>query len=128
MTHQERAEWAHESFNDPVYALLVEEDMPCGSAIVWLEQEGSPHGTMSRLCIRFPDGTKGFLPLAKESYFQDAVPDTMHFLRLDGKFVYESRFSEELTMSEGETLIHLKGTYHYEVDLVAKTVSLTVLQ
>jgi hypothetical protein len=46
----------------------------------------------------------------------------------NGKFIYETSFSDEATISEGDTLIHLAGTYHYEVDLAAKTVSLTVFQ
>jgi len=46
----------------------------------------------------------------------------------NGKFVYEKVFQDESLTDEGQSLIHLRGTYHYEVDLAAKTVSLTVLQ
>ena len=60
------------------------------------------------------------------SYPEPALPDSMEFQ--NGKLVYETTFEDELLMNEGQELIHLKGTYHYEVDLAAKTVSLAVFQ
>ena len=53
-------------------------------------------------------------------------PDTMFFQ--NGKFIYEMTFPTTEVTNEGETLVHINGTYHYEVDLATKTVSLTVLQ
>lgn len=87
---------------------------------------GTPH--MNQYCFefRFADGSVAYLPLPREGYYESALPDSMEFQ--NGKFVYETTFADELLMNEGQELIHLKGTYHYEVDVAAKTVSLTVFQ
>ena len=53
-----------------------------------------------------------------------APPDTMNFI--NGSFVYTIAFPDYLVFDEGQTLLHLKGTYRYTVDLAAKTVSLSV--
>lgn len=87
---------------------------------------GTPHVNQYVFNIRFSDGTIAYLPLADMSYPEPALPDSMEFQ--NGKLVYETTFEDELLMNEGQELIHLEGTYHYEVDLAAKTVSLTVLQ
>lgn len=87
---------------------------------------GTPHVNQYVFNIRFSDGTIAYLPLADMSYPEPALPDSMEFQ--NGKLVYETTFEDELLMNEGQELIHLKGTYHYEVDLAAKTVSLTVFQ
>lgn len=75
------------------------------------------------LYLRFPDGTLANLPLPKNAPYSTPLVDTAQFA--DGKFVYSVSFPEE--MVDNGTLIHLAGTYHYEVDLSARTVSLTVL-
>lgn len=73
------------------------------------------------LYLRFPDGTLADLPLPKNAPYSSPFVDTTQ----DGKFVYSVSFPEE--MVDGGMLVHLAGTYHYEVDLAARTVSLTVL-
>lgn len=78
------------------------------------------------LDIRFADGTTAHLPLPNDGGLGSVPPDTMSFQ--NGKFIYEMTFPTTEVTNEGNTLIHLQGTYHYEVDLVAKTVSLTVIQ
>lgn len=45
-----------------------------------------------------------------------------------GTFVYTVVFSDQLLDNEGQSLLHLAGTYRYTVDLAAKTISLTVEQ
>jgi len=66
------------------------------------------------------------VPRPRTNGYDSALLETIGFR--DGKFVYEITFPAEEVTNEGMTLIHLKGTYRYEVDLTAKTVSLTVLQ
>ena len=79
------------------------------------------------LGLRFADGTvSASLPLPRANGYDTALPETIEFR--DGKFIYEITFPTEEVTNEGMTLIHLKGTYHYEVDLTTKTVSLSVLQ
>ena len=76
--------------------------------------------------IRFADGAvSGALPLPNAGGFDTALPEIMEFR--DGSFVYEITFPTEELTNEGQTLIHLQGTYRYTVDLAARTVSLTVL-
>ena len=91
--------------------------------IQWI---GTPHMNQYSFQLRFADGSVAYLPLPREGYHESALPDSMEFQ--NGKFVYETTFADELLMNEGQELIHLKGTYHYEVDLAAKTVSLAVFQ
>jgi hypothetical protein len=64
------------------------------------------------------------LPLPWNNPVGKAAPDTMAFSA--GRFTYELHFDEEA--STEDTLYHLAGTYRYEVDLAARTVSLTVLE
>ena len=115
-------------------------DMNSGSNFVTLEQYregegclaflgqwvGTPHGGAYVLNLRFADGGLAYLPLPDEGGYASALPDTMEFQ--DGKFIYEITFPTEELTNEGQTLIHLKGTYHYEVNLADRTLSLTVLQ
>lgn len=75
------------------------------------------------LYLRFPDGTLANLPLPKNNLIGTPLVDNGLFA--DGKFIYSVSFPEK--MMDGDILVHLKGTYRYEVDLSAKTVSLTVL-
>lgn len=85
---------------------------------------GTPHTEQYFLWLRFADGTLAALPLPRSGFYGTALPDSMAFQ--GGKFIYETTFAENELFNEGQELIHLKGTYHYEVDLAAKTVSLTV--
>ncbi len=90
------------------------------------EWVGTPHGNQYTLDLRFADGDTARLPLPFDGGWGVFPPDTMAFQ--DGRFMYEITFTSEAVADEGNTLVHLQGTYHYEVDLSAKTVSLTVLQ
>ncbi|MBE6962146.1 MAG: hypothetical protein E7445_06800 [Ruminococcaceae bacterium] len=87
---------------------------------------GTPHGNQYTFHLRFADGSAASLPLPGNGGWGVVPPDTMTFR--DGRLLYEITFSTEAVTDEGKTLVHLQGTYHYEVDLSAKTVSLTVLQ
>lgn len=86
---------------------------------------GTPHSDQYGLTIRFADGTEASLPLPRSNGVGAAPPDSMEFR--GGKLVYEIRFADEARTDDGQSLIHLKGTYHYEADLEAKTVSLSIL-
>lgn len=129
MTYEERLAWVQA---DPVY----DKDtyyVPLGDycegedCLAYLGQwVGVPHAAQYSLRIRFADGTEAPLPLPRATFFGSAPPDFMEFQ--NGKLVYEIYFAEEsTTINDGPYLIHLKGTYHYEVDLAAKTVSLSIL-
>ena len=83
-----------------------------------------PHRGTDVIEFRFADGTVANLPLPPEGF--DGGTTFIKFE--DGAFIYEKNFTTEKWTDDGQTLIHFKGTYHYEVDLAAKTVSLTVLQ
>ena len=87
---------------------------------------GTPHMNQYMLDIRFADGTTAHLPLPDDGGRGVVPPDTIAFQ--NNSFIYEMTFPSQEVTNEGETLVHIKGTYHYEVDLAAKTVSLTVLQ
>lgn len=91
--------------------------------IQWI---GTPHMNQYSFQLLFADGSVAYLPLPREGFYESALPDSMEFQ--NGKLVYETTFEDELLMNEGQELIHLKGTYHYEVDLAAKSVSLAVFQ
>ncbi|MBP3479797.1 MAG: hypothetical protein J6K03_10035, partial [Oscillospiraceae bacterium] len=128
MTYEERLAWVQA---EPVYGSLAKISLGQfaegeGYLAYTGQWVGTPHMDQYALDIRFADGATASLPLPRNGYWGSALPDTMKFE--GGKFVYEKAFPTEEVTNEGETLIHLKGTYHYEVDLVAKTVSLTVLQ
>lgn len=126
LSYTERMVWIQataEGFNgDTSCHRYVESD---GAVAFLTEQTGTPHTNQYRLFLRFSDDTLTILPLPNASEAEVAPPDSMSFS--EGKFVYEVLFSEELVNSFGQFPIHLAGTYHYEVDLSAKTVSLTVL-
>ena len=128
MTYEERLSWVQA---EPVYGSLAKVSLGQfaegeGCLAYTGQWVGTPHMDQYALDIRFVDGTTASLPLARSSYWGSALPDSMRFE--GGKFIYETVFHDELLESEGQFLIHLKGTYHYEVDLAAKTVSLTVVQ
>jgi hypothetical protein len=74
--------------------------------------------------MRFADSTWAYLPLPDSDVFSIATPDTMEFS--GDTFTYSVRFEDEAVSSDGQSLIHLKGTYRYTVDLANKTVALTI--
>lgn len=49
-------------------------------------------------------------------------------LFLDDALVYIVSFDDQLLSQDGQTLLHLAGSYRYTVDLTNKTVSLVVVQ
>ncbi len=129
MTYEERLVWVQAGpiyDNSTNYTSLGKYREGEGCLVFLGQWVGTPHVNQYVFNIRFADGTIAYLPLAEMSYYEPALPDSMEFQ--NGKFVYETTFADELLLNEGQELIHLKGTYHYEVDLAAKTVSLTVFQ
>ncbi|MDO4315454.1 MAG: M56 family metallopeptidase [Oscillospiraceae bacterium] len=126
MTYEERLAWLQVTEGTDGYISCGQYAESAGSVAYVGQWVGTPHMNQYGLSIRFADGTLANLPLpSDDSVMGIAPPDSMSFS--GGKFVYEALFSEELVINEGHTLIHLAGTYRYEVDLSAKTVSLTVL-
>lgn len=130
MTYEERLAWVQAGpvYDTDAYAYRIplgeyREGEGCLAYVG--EWAGTPHTGQYSLTIRFADGTEAGLSLPRSTFFGTALPDSMEFQ--NGRFVYEVYFADEMTADEGLSLIHLQGTYHYEVDLEAKTVSLTVL-
>ena len=105
--------------------MLVSDFIAQDGAVVYAAYwVGTPHADANFLILRLPDGRQTYLPLPSSSYFGSAEPDAMAF---DGdRFTYSVAFSEELLYNEGQSLLHLKGTYRYTVDMTAGTVSLDV--
>ena len=99
-----------------------------GCIAYWGSQVGaSPMGqAYKQLLLRFADGTEASLPLPQAQEVGTAPPDTMLFL--DGTLVYVVSFEDQMLSQDGQTLLHLAGSYRYTVDLTDKTVSLTVVQ
>lgn len=128
MTYEERLAWVQAG---PVYDgsmgyTSLEEYRESEGCLAYLGQwVGTPHSDQYGLTLRFADGVEASLPLPRSGGFGAARPDSMEFG--SGKFVYEIRFADEARTNDGQSLIHLKGTYHYEVDLEKKTVSLSIL-
>lgn len=87
---------------------------------------GTPHTDQYGLNLRFPDGTLTSLPLPFASEVAIARPNTMEFT--GDTFVYTVTFSSQEVTNEGQSLIHLAGTYRYTVDLTERMVSLTVTE
>ena len=128
MSYSKRLEWVRSGAADSENKAYVSETQyrERGGLLAYICQwVGTPHLGQYVFNLRFADGSTALLPLPKEGYYPAALPDVMEFV--DGKFIYERTFTENLLNYDGESVIHLKGTYHYEVDLNAKTVSLTVL-
>ena len=128
MTYDERLEWAADTGIPQGTAFVSTgrylEGQNCLAALgQWV---GTPHVDQYSLCLRFSDGTMADLPLPRSNEVNIAKPDTMEFT--GGTFVYTVTFSDPAVTNEGQTLLHLAGTYCYEVDLAARTVSLTVLE
>ena len=129
MTYEERLAWVQagpDYGSGTSYTSLGEYREGEGCLAYLCTWVGTPHMGAYTFEFRFADGTVAYLPLPRDGYWSSALPDFMEFQ--NGKFVYETTFADELLTNEGQSLIHLKGTYHYEVDLAAKAVSLTVLQ
>lgn len=127
MTYEERLAWVQ---GGPDYSQTftslgqyVEGEDCIAFLSTWV---GVPHGNGQVFQLRFADGTLAYLPMPDENGGPSALPDNMGFQ--NGKFIYETTFPTEEVTNEGQTLIHLKGTYRYEVNLADKTLSLTVLQ
>ena len=128
MTYADRLAWvqsgATDSENDAYQSMATY--LEGNGCLAYLCQwVGTPHLGAYVFEFRFADGTTALLPLARDGYWASALPDSMEFR--NGKFLYETTFTDELLLDEGRELIHLAGTYRYEVDLTAKTVSLTLL-
>lgn len=86
-------------------------------------QTGGPPETYGkRLFLRFPDGSLAELPLPEALDNTDLIGTSLF---TNGTYVYKVDFPEELR--NGSALVHLKGTYRYEVDLAERRVTLTVL-
>ena len=128
MTYAERLAWAEDTGLPGSVALVSTGTyLEGGDCLAVLSQwVGTSHTDQYVLSLRFADGTLADLPLPRSSEVNTAKPDTMAFT--GGTFVYTVDFSELAATNEGQTLLHLAGTYRYEVDLAARTVSLTVLE
>ena len=128
MTYEERLAWVQAGPDYQQFHFTPQGQYAEGNGcIAYLGQwVGTPHMNQYRLDIRFADGTTAHLPLPDDGGWGSVPPDTIAFQ--NGRFIYEMTFPSQEVTNEGETLVHIKGTYHYEVDLAAKTVSLTVLQ
>lgn len=86
-------------------------------------QPGGPPETYGKqLFLRFPDGSLAELPLPEVLDDTDLIGTSLF---TNGTYVYKVDFPEELR--NGSALVHLKGTYRYEVDLTERRVTLTVL-
>ena len=128
LTYEERLAWvqAGPDYQQTHFTSLGQYAEENGCLAYLGQWVGTPHMNQYGLDIRFVDGTTAHLPLPNDGGLGVVPPDTMFFQ--NGKFIYEMTFPTTEVTNEGETLVHIKGTYHYEVDLAAKTVSLTVLQ
>ena len=128
MTYDERLAWVQAAELDAsaTFALIsLGQYTENSGAIAWLGQwVGTPHMDQFVLTLRFADGTDAVLPLPSDSMMSIAPPESMAFQ--NGQFLYTVTFPT--TETAGGQLIHLAGTYHYTVDLAAKTVSLTVTE
>ena len=128
MTYDERLAWvqAAELDTNVSFALIsLGQYAESSGAIAWLGQwVGTPHVDQFVLTLRFADGTAAVLPLPSDSMMSIAPPESMALQ--DGQFLYTVTFPT--TETAGGQLVHLAGTYHYTVDLAAKTVSLAVTE
>ena len=127
MTHDERLAWAQAGpDNGQIWPACTGQYSEGEGCIAYVEKIVAGRYPDLSLWLRFTDGMIASLLLPRASGYDTALPDTMEFQ--NGKFIYEIVFPTEELTNEGQSLIHLKGTYRYEVDLDARTVSLTVLQ
>jgi len=128
MTYAQRLAWAQAGEdNGNVWPACTGQYIEGEDCIAYVDKIVGGRYPDLGLGLRFADGTvSASLPLPRANGYDTALPETIEFR--DGKFIYEITFPTEEVTNEGMTLIHLKGTYHYEVDLTTKTVSLSVLQ
>lgn len=128
MTYQERLVWieTETEYTGGMNPISSGEYLEGQGCIAYIELWPGRGYFDENLVIRFADGTQASLLLPRENGYADALPDSMKFQ--DGKFIYEITFPTEELTDEGQSLIHLKGIYHYEVDLPTKTLSLTIIQ
>ena len=131
MTYDERLAWCQggwQETEEPVFFQPEAYTEGNGCIAYWGSQIGaSPMGqAYKQLFLRFADGTEASLPLPQAQEVGTAPPDTMLFL--DGTLVYIISFEDQLLSQDGQTLLHLVGSYRYTVDLADKTVSLTAVQ
>lgn len=126
MTYEERLAWAKDT-TLPASGSLVSTGTyreEAGCLAILGQWVGTSHVDQYYLMLRFPDGALARLPLPMSNPVNVAPPDTMGFS--GGTFVYTVSFSEDVVSLDGESPLHIKGTYRYTVDLAAKTASLTV--
>lgn len=131
MTYDERLAWCQggwQETEEPVFFQPEAYTEGNGCIAYWGSQIGaSPMGqAYKQMFLRFADGTEASLPLPQAQETGTAPPDTMLFL--DGTLIYVVSFEDQLLSQDGQTLLHLAGSYRYTVDLTDKTVSLTVVQ
>lgn len=127
MTYEERLAWCRVTeTTDSTDYISCGQYLESAGAIACVGQWiGTPHMNQYGLTLRFADGTLARLPLPNDSMMSIAPPDSMEFS--GGTFAYQIDFPTREITSDNQTLIHLKGTYLYEVSLARKTVSLTIL-
>ena len=129
MTYQERLDWVKSGEvytvkmpgggESPVVSLKQWQEGNGCLAYVWTYY-GSPHPGLCFLTIRFADGTQARLPLPNEQTNRTAKPTSMEFK--NGKFVYHVQLDSEWPEDEGIP----QKMYHYELDLIKKTLSLSL--
>lgn len=131
MTYDERLAWCQGGWQETEESVAFRPEVYTegnGCIAYWGNMVGvSPMGqAYKQLFLRFADGTEASLPLPQAQEAATAPPDTMLFL--DDALVYIVSFDDQLLSQDGQTLLHLAGSYRYTVDLTNKTVSLVVVQ
>ena len=131
MTYDERLAWCQGGWQETETSVAFRPEAYVegnGCIAYWGNMVGvSPMGqAYKQLFLRFADGTEASLPLPQAQEAATAPPDTMLFL--DDALVYIVSFDDQLLSQDGQTLLHLTGSYRYTVDLTDKTVSLVVVQ
>ena len=127
MTYDERLAWVQAAEFVPDDFISVGQYAESGGNLAYLGQwVGTPHMDQYSLVLRFSDGSEASLPLPHATDMGFAQPDTLEFR--DGQLLYAVTFPTQAVSSDGQTLIHLAGTYRYTVDLAAKTVSLAITE
>lgn len=127
MTYEERLAWIQNTeIVNPFDYISCGQYAEGGGAVAYVGQWiGTPHVDQYGLSLRFADGTQADLPLPSDGVMSIARPGSMEFQA--DQFIYTVQFATTEVTNEGQSLIHLAGTYCYTVDLSAKTVSLTMI-
>lgn len=129
MTYQKRLEWAKGGGDTEIVNGLktVVSDVLVGeNCFAYVDRLlGTPPSSLYKLSLCWKTGSKtAALPLPDIHYYRGtAAPDTMFFS--GDKLIYSVTF-DQAEIVDGK-VIHQAGTYRYEVDLNAKTVSLLIL-